>query len=474
MVHHLAVAPVIRVFGSARVGERYRERVHFDVARFERRIGDGCRKYVVAVVGDTGEDGRPCRRNLVTRKCLDTTLFVARKRVFVRRLDFFLGVYHGGDFSYFFFYRVVFGAFRIVYRCKSFPQIDQSVEPCHSGERRLDEEARVRAVAERALQVDEHLADTEDVAVGQTLGAALVLGVKFFGDVEGVRRECVEAGVKQVAEELAKAVEQRDELDTDFHGFIHHAEATLDVVVLDGLDEREEKFNRRNAEDGADGFRGHLVSGKGVGLVEVGETVAHGTVGLFGKDVEGFVGRLDAFLFADVAETAADLVNRQALEVKALHAAENRLRNLVDFGCRKDENHVGGRFFERLEKRVEGACREHVDFVDDENLVLADDGRVLHTFNHIADIVDARIGSGVDFVNVHRVAAGNVLAAIALTARVQRVRPLAVERTGEDSGAGGFAHTTGAGKEERMMKTTALDGVLQSLGDMFLTDHIAE
>ena len=474
MFRHLAVAPVVGVFGGARVSERNRERVHFGVACFERRIGDGGRKHVVTVICDIRKDGWPRGRNLVTRERLDAALLVACKRIVVRRLDFFLGVYHCGNFSYFFFYRVVFGAFRIVDGCKSFPQIDKSVEPCHSGKRRLDKQTRVRAVAERALQVDEHLAYAEDIAVGKALGAALVLGVKFFGDVECIRRECVEAGVEQVAEELAKAVEQRDELDADFDSFIHHAEATLDVVVLDGLDEREEKFNRRNAEDGADGFRCHLVSGKGIRLVEVGEAVTHGTVGFFGKDVEGFVGRLDAFLFADVAEAAADLVYGEALEVKALHAAENRLRDLVDLCRRKDENHVGGRFFERLEERVEGAGRKHVDFVDNENLVLADDGRVLHTFDHIANVVDARVGSGVDFVNVHRVAAGNVLAAIALAARVQRVRALAVERTGEDSGAGGFAHTTGAGKEERMMKTTALDGVLQSLGDMFLTDHIAE
>ena len=474
MFRHLAVAPVFGIFGGARVSKRNWERVHFGVARFERRIGDGCRKHVVTVVCDIRKNGRPRGRNFVARKCGYATLFVTGKWIVVRRLDFFLGVYHGGNFSYFFFYRVVFGAFRIVDGCKSFSQIDQSVEPCHSGERRLDKQTRVRAVAERALQVDEHLAHAQNVAVGKALGAALVLGVKLFGDVECIRRECVEAGVEQIAEELAKAVEQRDELDTDFHGVIHHAEATLDVVVFDGLDEREEKFNRWNAEHGADGFRGHLVSGKGIRLVEVGETVTHGTVGFFGKDVEGFVGGLDAFLFANVAEAAADLVYGQALEVKTLHSAENGLWDLVDFCRRKDENHVGGRFFERLEERVEGACRKHVDFVDDENLVLADDGRVLHAFNHIANVIDARIGCSVDFVNVHRVAAGNILAAIALTARVQRVRALAVERTGENSGAGGFAHTTGAGKKECMMKTTALDGVLKSLGDMFLTDHIAE
>ena len=51
------------------------------------------------------------------------------------------------------------------------------------------------------------------------------------------------ASLKMVMERLGadeddeRQKEQRDELDTDFHGVIHHAEATLDVVVLDGLDE---------------------------------------------------------------------------------------------------------------------------------------------------------------------------------------------------------------------------------------------
>ena len=115
-----------------------------------------------------------------------------------------------------------------------------------------------------------------------------------------------------------------------------------------------------------------------------------------------------------------------------------------------------------------------MDFVDDENLVLADDGRVLHTFNHIADVVNAGVGGRIYFIDVHRVSTGDILAAVALATRVQRVIAFAVERAGEDTGASSLAHTTGAGKKECMMKTTALDGVLESLCDMFLTDHIAE
>ena len=134
-----------------------------------------------------------------------------------------------------------------------------------------------------------------------------------------------------------------------------------------------------------------------------------------------------------------------------------------------------GRFFERLEERIEGAVREHVDFVDDENLVLADDGRVLHAFDDgFADVVYARVGGGVYFIDVHRVAAGDILAAVALSAGVQRVAACAVQRAGEDSGTGRLAYTAGPGKKECMMESAPFDCVLEGLCDMFLPDHVVE
>ena len=217
-------------------------------------------------------------------------------------------------------------------------------------------------------------------------------------------------------------------------------------MILDGVNEREEQFDRRNAENATDRFGGHFVTGKGVGLVEVGEAVTHRTIGLFGEDVECFVGGVDSFLFADVAKAAADLFYGQSLEVESLHAAENGLRHLVDFGGRKDEDDVLRRFFERFQERVEGAVREHVDFVDNENLVLADDGRILHALDHVADVVDASIGCSVYFEHVHRVAASDVLAAFALSTGVERIAAGAVERAGEDTGTGSLTDTAGSGE----------------------------
>ena len=115
-----------------------------------------------------------------------------------------------------------------------------------------------------------------------------------------------------------------------------------------------------------------------------------------------------------------------------------------------------------------------MDFVDDEDLVFADDRGVLHAFDDVADVLDAGIGSGIYFLDVHGVAAGDILAAVALATGVQRVAALAVQGAGEDSGTGGLAHAAGAGKEEGMVQATALDCVLEGFCDMFLSDHVGE
>jgi hypothetical protein len=56
-------------------------------------------------------------------------------------------------------------------------------------------------------------------------------------------------------------------------------------------------------------------------------------------------------------------------QVEALAARQDRDRHLADLGGGEEELHMGGRFLQRLQKRVEGACRQHVDLVDDEDLV---------------------------------------------------------------------------------------------------------
>ena len=84
------------------------------------------------------------------------------------------------------------------------------------------------------------------------------------------------------------------------------------------------------------------------------------------------------------------------LEIEPHTAGEDGRGDLVRLGGRQDEDGVGGRLFERLQKRIEGAVREHMHLVHDIHFILSRNGRILHLFAKVAHLVDAVVGGGVD------------------------------------------------------------------------------
>ena len=64
--------------------------------------------------------------------------------------------------------------------------------------------------------------------------------------------------------------------------------------------------------------------------------------------------------------------------------------NFLRLGRGEDELHVLGRLLERLEQRVEGRRGEHVDFVDDVDLVLPLRRRVAHVVAQFAHLLRRR------------------------------------------------------------------------------------
>lgn len=92
------------------------------------------------------------------------------------------------------------------------------------------------------------------------------------------------------------------------------------------------------------------------------------------------------------------------LENEMLAAADDRDRKFVGLGGGEDERCAWRRLFQRLEQGVEGFAREHVRFVDDEDLVAAFHWRVGDGLAQAAGVVDAAVGRAVDFHHVHVVA----------------------------------------------------------------------
>ena len=82
-----------------------------------------------------------------------------------------------------------------------------------------------------------------------------------------------------------------------------------------------------------------------------------------------------------------------------------------------------------------------MNLVDDEDLVAVADGRHPEAGDdHVADLVDAGVGRGVNLEHVHVAALRDLDAGVALAARVAGGALLAVETSREDARGGGLAN----------------------------------
>ena len=119
--------------------------------------------------------------------------------------------------------------------------------------------------------------------------------------------------------------------------------------------------------------------------------------------------------------------------------------------------------------------RQHVDFVDDEDLVAIAHRRNRQALDdHFADVVDAGVRGGVDLEHVDVAAFGNLDAGVAYAARIGRRAVHAAERARQDARGGGLAAAARAGKHERVRDPLALQRVLERARDGLLSEDVFE
>ncbi len=209
-------------------------------------------------------------------------------------------------------------------------------------------------------------------------------------------------------------------------------------------------------------------------LVEDGLGVPHAPLRRLGDGEKRLLGQGYLFGGDDLFELRDDLGARQAGEIEPLTARQDGRQDLIRLCRRKDELHEVRRLLERLQERVEGLGREHVDLVDDVDLALAGEGRELDILAQGPDLVDAPVRGPVDLDHVEAAALGDLRARRARPAGLLG-RPLhAIEGLGQDPGAGGLAHPLGPGKKIRLPQPSGAHRVLQGLGDVFLADDLIE
>ena len=119
--------------------------------------------------------------------------------------------------------------------------------------------------------------------------------------------------------------------------------------------------------------------------------------------------------------------------------------------------------------------RQPMDLVDDEDLVaVADRHHAEAGDDDLADLVDLRVGRGVDLEHVHVAPLGNLDAGVARAAGVRRRALFTVEAAREDARGRRLADPAGAGKYERLRDAFGRDRVAQRLRDATLADHVVK
>src|SRR5262249_41479452 len=154
--------------------------------------------------------------------------------------------------------------------------------------------------------------------------------------------------------------------------------------------------------------------------------------------------------FRDRAEVGLDLAGRNHAEVVLLATGEDRVRELVVLRRGEDELHPGRGLFERLQERVEGPRRQHVDLVDGPDLEAVARGGVARALAQLAHLLYAVVRGAVDLLDVEGGRGRDLAARRAFPAGVGSgpFTAGAVEGLGQDPRGRRLAHAARPGEEE--------------------------
>ena len=314
----------------------------------------------------------------------------------------------------------------------------------------------LKAIGRRSIEPG-----TDFVAFGRT----------EFGRDVGLRRGGDDGRVAQILEEIV--CKKRQILPVMFDA-PDACDGTGDIAVQNGFCHRRQSFARRNAQNFGGAFARNRRRRKSNDLIHRAERISHAAARRARNQPQRRRLEFDMLGLGNFRQMRKQIFVSDALKVVALATAQDCDGNFVRVGRRKDENHMRRRLFERLEQRIERLGREHVDFVDDINLVSIARRRIAHGLEDFADFVNPPVGRAVDLDDVHRTALGNFAAALACIAGLFARGMLAVERLGKDARRRRLSHAARPRKQKRMRHAVLHNRVLQRHRNVLLPHQIGK
>ena len=207
-------------------------------------------------------------------------------------------------------------------------------------------------------------------------------------------------------------------------------------------------------------------------LVEDTQRIAHTAICLLSNDSQCLFLILHALFLCHGFQMTDGVTHRHTLEVIDLTTTQDGRQNLMFLGGGKDEDDMGRGLFQRLQEGVEGSRGEHVYLVDDEHLVFAYLWWDACLFHQCLDVLHGVVGGSIQLKDIERALLVESLTTLTVSARLSGFcRTHTVNSLGEDTGTGGFSHTSGTAEEVGVSEFSALYRILQRGGQRLLTDH---
>ena len=364
------------------------------------------------------------------------------------------------------------GLFQLVHARAQRRHVVAQLRPAEPDQAKLRRDARVglrRHGGERvlnALQVCQQLRRRESAGEGLQRFAVVSAGEQLTPAARGNGLH------EQVTLEHAQLVEQGGGVFPVLPEAAELFQCFCGVAIGDALQQlrRAQVAGKAHGRDDRFG-RDDIAAGA---LVEQRQRVTHTAVRHAGEQRGRVRLQVQVFLLRHIVQARGDCIDRDALEAVPLAAGEDRRRDFVQFRRRKDEHEVRRRFLEDFQQGVECRGAEHVHLVDDIHALAHIGGGEHRLVAQGAHVVHAVVGRGVELDHVEDRPVVDAAAGGALIARIAVNRVLAVDRLGQDLGAGGLAGAARADEQVGMGQPSGLDLLFQRLGNMLLADDVVK
>ena len=242
----------------------------------------------------------------------------------------------------------------------------------------------------------EHLDGGERCFEAEFGSEPLDLGIVGFGGVQQQFRTAPDGNGHDVAEVAEQLFGQLSDFNALMERVFQFGQRRRRIAVYQVRRQLRESTGAGGAEHLMDVFHRDSAGGERQQLFQQRLTIAHRAGGATAKQPERFLVGLEPFGLYDQPQPIDDRFGGDGRKIESLAPRQDGDRNLFRVGGAEDEFDVFGRLFERLEERVEGRRRQHVDFVDDVDLEPRAAGTDVDIRPQLADFLDTAVARAVD------------------------------------------------------------------------------